>query len=210
MTKITFYLTALFFILGFNPQTEAAPYLPQGDIKVVSHTASAGNDRRTVRQEWLIRPGQSQGREITLSCHYSQPDYPLFCRVFIGQDGTVKRLNTWGREQQNDNHLLVDPGSPAPMDIVPVSQVEQEMSYQQKKKAAGRIFIRNYRVVTEKIKRAAVKDEWLRTTPGQNNFKKVMVYNRQDELVSFQLWPVDGNWWLYEETPFRRSWRINQ
>jgi hypothetical protein len=31
---------------------------------------------------------------------------------------------------------------------------------------------------------------------------------RTDELMVQQLWADDGPWWIYEETPYRRSWQV--
>ena len=37
----------------------------------------------------------------------------------------------------------------------------------------------------------------------------VTVTDEKGRLAVRQLWPADGAWWLYEETPLRRSWLIH-
>jgi hypothetical protein len=37
----------------------------------------------------------------------------------------------------------------------------------------------------------------------------VTVTDEKGRLVVRQLWPAAGAWWLYEETPLRRSWLID-
>jgi hypothetical protein len=37
----------------------------------------------------------------------------------------------------------------------------------------------------------------------------VTVTDEKGRLVVRQLWPAGGAWWIYEETPLRRSWLID-
>jgi hypothetical protein len=36
----------------------------------------------------------------------------------------------------------------------------------------------------------------------------VAVSDEKGRPVVKQLWPAGGSWWLYEETPLRRSWLV--
>jgi hypothetical protein len=50
---------------------------------------------------------------------------------------------------------------------------------------------------------------WIKgEAPGTSDLIMVTVTDVKGQRVVRQLWPSDGSWWLYEETPVRRSWLI--
>jgi hypothetical protein len=72
------------------------------------------------------------------------------------------------------------------------------------------VFSKSYRVSFAAFNVADAKAmDWIRVEdPGKAGLIMVAVTDEKGRPVVKQLWPADGSWWFYEETPLRRSWLI--
>ena len=114
-----------------------------------------------------------------------------------------------GQKKSGAGILLV-PGFPAPCDVLPVGAQDSGTLYEEKAEAGGRVFSQRYRVSSAAVNIGEAKTMgWIRAEdPGRAGLVMVSVSDEQGRPVVKQLWPADGSWWLYEETPVRRSWLV--
>jgi len=117
-------------------------------------------------------------------------------------------------KQLKDEHLLIIPGSPIPMNVLPVNLVLQKsepVEYKIQSKAGGRTFVEGIRVSAYMVTREqALRAGWLHNegeVSSELHLVEAVDADTGDFLVK-QLWENSGSWWLYEETLYRRSWRL--
>jgi hypothetical protein len=115
-------------------------------------------------------------------------------------------------EKRSRTGLLLAPGFPAPCDVLPVGPgVDSGAAYEERSEAGGRVFSRTYRVFFHSFTVGEAKaNGWIREeAPGIPGLMMITVTGEKGRPVVKQLWPAEGSWWLYEETPVRRSWLIH-
>ncbi len=85
----------------------------------------------------------------------------------------------------------------------PSARKDSGTVYEEKAEAGGRVFSRRYRVSSAAVNIDEAKTMgWIRVEdPGRAGLVMVSVTDEQGRPVVKQLWPADGSWWLYEETP---------
>jgi hypothetical protein len=129
-----------------------------------------------------------------------------------------------GRQAESDNGLLLLPGYPAPCSVLPADQAESERFYDEKRSAGGRVFVRRYRVFWQDISlEEANSSGWLQAPPSTDAavspsektgdatappLRMLTAVDDDNATVVRQLWREGDHWWIYEETPFKRSWRV--
>lgn len=102
-------------------------------------------------------------------------------------------------------------GFPLPFDDLNPSD-ENDDQVTLKKRAGGASFAFPLRrsVVSVSVEKATgqgmLPKGWKQETPPERLLLITMWKN--DALMVRQLWLPGADWWLYEETPFRRSWRM--
>ena len=105
--------------------------------------------------------------------------------------------------------MLLMGGFPVACDILPLHQEASEKTYSEKTKAGERTFVKSMAIRREDISsQKARREGWIR---GEDVDGKLLLFTAEDddgELIVRQLWSETGSWWLYEETPFRQSWRV--
>ena len=102
-------------------------------------------------------------------------------------------------------------GYPIPLDILPVSQDTGTKEYYNTRSVGGRTFKQKVVVtITILTVEEATSKGWIQLQPGLDPQIQLRLFTATttDKLLSRQLWSDDSEWWFYEETPFRRSWRI--
>jgi len=106
--------------------------------------------------------------------------------------------------------MLLQGGFPVPVDILPIYTEKIRDTITVHEKVGGRTFSRTYKVSLTAIDYNSVKENgWLKMNlPDDTKFRTVTVSDNQSKSISLQVWPDNGSWWIYEETQFRRSWRI--
>ncbi len=201
LTSAVLMLT-LFLIL--TPQVFSFP--PENAFKIVSENLNSDNRKTVYTRQWEVVPeAASDGTHILK--FFSESSTPV-CTITISLSGAI----IWQETGQSltksvKNGLLITPGFPVPCDILPVNQKETEKIYKDKFKAGGRIFNKSYRVIRENVSlEKAKKNGWLEMNSSESDkIYMITVTDQKGGLVVKQLWPEQGNWWIYEETPYRRS-----
>lgn len=190
----------------------ASPYHPPGPVQLVTEFSTQGKTANT--QEWRVFPVQgASGNFVLRFRHGTAPaDAPPFCELkFVEKNGdtAIEWTAVGGVTRKGQNGLLVMPGFPVPSEVLPVRQAEPEKTYSVESTAEGRVFLQEYTVRWETVEAETAESEgWLRVAAPES-LRMIRLENADEQLVTRQLWAEDGTWWLYEETPFRRSWRIS-
>jgi hypothetical protein len=120
----------------------------------------------------------------------------------------ISGLQARGRRAGGDQ-IMLSWGFPVPYDwLAPHDEGMQEAVI--KKRAGGTVF--SYRVtreityvsIDEAMARGMIHEQHAEALRGRA-LRLITVY-RGGSLMVMQLWPDGASWWLYEETPHRRSW----
>ena len=208
------FLIVLFSSLLFSVALHAAPYRPSQPVLLeteLQSTESASTQHQT--KHYRVELDAPTPNVQLLNFYTATSEGNLLCRFTFQDDGTT----TWqktdkGLPQPIRQALFLSPGFPLPVDILPVaSQVEQTKNYEIQTTSGGRIFKNSYTVeISEVLLDSAMENGWIKKeVPLDTKFLLFSVTTTQQKIISKQLWPVGGEWWLYEETPFRKSWRID-
>ena len=117
--------------------------------------------------------------------------------------------------QFHADNLLIITGVSVPFDVLPIRKIinaEEPVDYDFFREAGGRLFTERIRITLCMVsKESAYSAGWIQMGGGVSDDALRMIEvtdPRTSELILKQLWTPEGFWWLYEETPFRRSWRI--
>ena len=116
--------------------------------------------------------------------------------------------------QFHADNLLIIPGVSVPLDVLPIRQIinaEEPVDFDFSREAGGRLFTDRIQIIVRPVgKLEAYSAGWIQSDGGISDaLNMIEVTDPQtSELIVKQLWAPESSWWLYEETPFRRSWRI--
>jgi hypothetical protein len=211
--KLAFLMAIAFPILvseawGFS-------YRPETRLTIMSEYPSCGESVSISFRVWEVVP------EVAPDGTYLLKFFPeafgsvtSVCELKISPAGGVGQIEWQGIEKNRKKimteGLLIVPGFPAPCDILPVSGKEPDKTYEDRIEAGGRIFLKKYRAFWKAVSlEEARANGWLKKDiPKPAALQMITVVDGQEHLVVKQLWDANGTWWLYEETPLRRSWRM--
>ncbi len=208
-------LMAVFGLLTLASECRAFFYRPAAAVSILSEYAALNDSAPPHTQVWKVVPEATPDDAATLRffpeaavradavCEISLPPFGSGGEIIwkgIGESG----------EKRSTTGLLLLPGFPAPCDILPVGEKDEGRVYQQKREAGGSVFTRSYQVSSARFSVAEAKAKgWIREeAPGIPDLIMVTANDEKGRLALMQLWPAAGSWWLYEETPLRRSWLI--
>jgi hypothetical protein len=193
----------------------AFPFLPESRIKIVSEYSASDGSVHVHSQAWEVVPEVApDGRYVLKFYSAASGSAAPLCELKIPVHGGVDEIEwLWperDRKKISTNGLLIVPGFPAPCDILPVDQNEQNKTYEDRIQAGGRVFLKRYRVFYKGVSlEEAKKNGWLRKAIDEPaDLQMITVVDERDHLVVKQLWPAEGSWWIYEESPYRRSWSV--
>lgn len=140
-----------------------------------------------------------------------------------GDDGRLKEVVTalpGGHEKQfggglrsEDGSIFLSDGFPVPFDdLYPENVMEGDITL--KKSAGGMRFsekMRKKRVEMDERKALALGMVAPEMADGikEKTLQMIVLEKNGVPLVS-QLWCKDDSWWIFEETPLRKSWRISE
>ena len=199
-------ITALCAGAGFAQGRESG-------IRVLSEYRGSGSIPGSSKI-WEIRSVQvSEGKRLI--SFYSETSEDPLCSLAISSSGGMNTV-TWqsmnGRRKNGAEDFLVMPGFPVPCDFVPVFADDNVRVFEEKTEAGGRTFIGRYQVSSKAISMdEARENNWVRGEfSGPFDLRMVTVVDRQGRLVVRQLWPLNAQWWIYEETLDRQSRVIDQ
>lgn len=208
--KVRFFLSfslCLTMFFGLCLSASGARYRPAGQVVVETVFSGFAGERLLT---WRIVVESAAKESHRLAFYTGDQDVGATTTLALHESGEIERveLGQRGEPQQGVEQFLVQPGSPAPADILPVFQQEAEKKYAIEERAGGRVFRRSYRVVITEMSRAeCVARGWLTATAVEDatSLRVITVYDEKNKAVAMQLWESAGDWWLYEQTPFRRS-----
>ena len=205
------------FVLFCSPAIVSASS-DQAVFKVLSEYAENDEWRFNRSQVWEVHfesDGDRQTRMTFFRENANAAD-PA-CRVLVTPQKNRSDKIEWvgmgqGEQRVNEGILIVE-GFPAPCDVLPQGRLHGEDSfYHQKLVAGGESFVKRYQVIKEAVGlEEANARGWLKADPGPSGkFSLLTVTDPKRNVILRQLWPLDGRLWVYEETPHRRSWRVDK
>jgi hypothetical protein len=209
-------LLAVIGLLMLADECQAFPYRPAAALSILSEYAAFNDSAPPHTQVWKVVPEVGpDGASILRFFLEASAKAVTVCELRIPSPGTAGEIQWKGTgksgQQKSGAGILLLPGFPAPCDVLPVSQGERGGAYGERIEAGGRVFSKSYRVSFAAFNVVDAKAmSWIRVEdPGKAGLIMVTVTDEKGRPVVKQLWPADGSWWLYEETPLRRSWLIN-
>lgn len=206
-----------FFVFLCAAYGSAMRYRPATAFQVLSQYKTFNESVPAPNKVWKIVPDStSDGHSILRFFVMEESESPVVCTLELPMPGSSEAIRLLGPddsiEKISSSGLLLTTGFPAPCDVLPPVDVQDDgRLYQEKREAAGRLFVRNYRITAEPFTIDEARSKgWIRN--DRLNMKTVVMITATDEsgeLAVRQLWPVNESaWWLYEETPQRQSWLI--
>lgn len=200
----------------------AFPYQPTESLRVISQ-ASVDLDEsgKPDVSTWRVVPEVSQGSgQVTLSFFNDMSDIRL-CRLVVSGIGEVIDADIAGVSSNmviHEDDLLLVPGFPVPCDILPFQLMSgnhpsASKLYHVRRVVGTQVFADNLEVQASPVTWAAAQaNGWINSSinTDQNTSLQVLkVINKQTgDQVALQLWAADDDWWIYEKTRFRQSWRL--
>ncbi len=197
-------------------ECRAFSYRPAGTLSILSEYAAPAGSARPHTQVWKVVPqAGSDGATLLRFFLEAAADGIARCELRLPPPGAAGEIQWTGiggtGQKKSGTGLLLVPGFPAPCDVLPVDQQQDSgRAYEERSEAGGRVFSRSYRISFAAFSVGEAKAMgWIRVDdPGNRGLVMVAVTDEKGRPVVKQLWPADGSWWLYEETPLRRSWLI--
>jgi hypothetical protein len=206
-------LLALIGLLMLADECRAFPYRPVAAVSLLSEYPASKDSAPPHTQVWKVVPevGPDGASILRFFLEASAEAVPV-CELRLPSPGAAGEIRWEGMGQKKSGaDILLLPGFPAPCDVLPVGRGDGVREYEERIEAGGRVFSKIYRVSFAAFGVAEAKAAgWIRMeAPGNAGLIMVTVTDEKGRPVVKQLWPADGSWWLYEETPLRRSWFIH-
>ncbi|MEW6077226.1 MAG: hypothetical protein AB1724_05415 [Thermodesulfobacteriota bacterium] len=194
-----------------------ADFYRTGTAASIASEYTAMNDASPPQtQVWKVMPESAADGSMSLGFFMEAvAGAQAVCEVILppsGADGLIRWRGPQNAEKTSDTGLLLCPGFPAPCDIIPIDARDDGRMYQEIIRAGDSAFTRTYTISSETVSiDEARTNGWIRAGSPNVAGDLVMVRVNDDRgrLAVRQLWPANGSWWIYEETPQRRSWLLN-
>ena len=202
------------YLMLTSTASALTPYQPEVRVEIMTEvTADHASGDPTIFSRIFAGPVQ----KISDACYtdFYNITSDLIGRLNFATAGIVSWEGTGGSVTrfQADN-LCVMPGLSIPVDVLPVNQListTEPVVFDFHRKVGGRVFkdrieISVYSVTIEQ----AQQEQWIRfMKKSPKELKMIEAKDLQTgQLIVKQLWAIGSGWWLYEQTLFRRSWRI--
>jgi hypothetical protein len=221
------YLFRLFLLLFcgvvFSPVSVLSfPYQPSGEILIMSE--SLVDFSETPHSEgviWRVVPQVNDADGMSELLFFKDGSDIQICRLVLSSSGAILESEITGVNRNmiiHDNDLLMVPGFPVPCDILPFQRMTGEQApvskiVNVKRSTANQTFVDTLEIKIYPIafKEAQAKGWVIDTQNAELTglLQVIEVINQQSgELLSLQLWNPDGDWWIFEKTSFRQSWRL--
>lgn len=207
---------AVIGLLALAGECRAFPYRPAAALSILSEYAAFNDSVPPHSQVWKVVPEVGpDGASILRFFLEASAEAVTVCELRLPSPGVAGEIRWEGMgktgQKKSGAGILLAPGFPAPCDVLPVGQGDSGGVYEERVEAGGRVFSRSYRVSFNAFSVGEAKAMgWIKAEdPGRTGLIMVTVTDEKGRPVVKQLWPADGSWWLYEETPLRRSWLIN-
>lgn len=212
--KTGLILATVLLLLMPDNDCRAFFYRPEANVSIYSEYAALNNRTPSRTEIWKVVPETRQDGSARLRFFPGNAaGENAVCELILPSSGSGeivwKGIGASG-EKKSATGLLLLSGYPAPCDVLPVGTQDINTVYQETVEAGGRIFLKKHRVSFEGFSLSQSRTMgWVRIDgPASGDLVMVSVIDEQGRLAVRQLWPVRGSWWLYEETPLRRSWLV--
>jgi hypothetical protein len=145
---------------------------------------------------------------------YPEDSSEAICRILISGSQIEWTGDIFSSNILHQDDLFVAPGFPVPCDVLPAELIAgsvEQKHYDIRRSAGSRSFLEQVTVSFFDVTvPEALEKQWLRENSADHlNLRMVRaVHERTGELIVQQLWLEGGTWWVYEETPYRRSRRV--
>jgi len=191
-------------------------YFLQSPVQIVSVDADTAIDSAENRMtEWVVIPENNRSGETALN-YYSSGNDQRICRVIIS--ATSPQI-IWDNTKHVPHELsgqdiLIVTGVNVPCDILPVSsgiEHQRVRIFDIRRQVGGQIFVDRVQVEYISIStQDAIENGWIVDNAQPVDGLVLVKANnlRTNKLISMQLWIPGSDWWIYEESPVRKSWRI--
>ena len=213
--------TLIFGLFLFSPfMAFSFVYQPPAPLYVKTQALPpTGETVKPSHRIWRIiskKGGEPQSMQVSF---FAIESAPAFCYINLSDAGRILDANLpggAGNILQTPDFLFAS-GYPAPCDIFPRTMLasgslEASESYKVRRDIGGERFADEIciRVLPVSIDEAA-DNGWIKEAAqeGVSSLRVVKAVNcRSGRLISLQVWPEGATWWIYEETPYRRSWQV--
>ncbi len=210
-------LIILFSIGGPGLDAKAQSISP-GIKNVISEYISPVSGTSAPSRTWKIVCGKD-GEGVLLADFLvgkKAGSTPL-CRVRINETGgntEIEWESTGKKSRKSTNGILLIQGYPAPCDILTGAPANGEpYKIKAMETAGGQAFVSSFDITQTSVTPGLAKaNGWIRDfDQGKFDFlTMIIVKNSRGNIVLKQLWPENRGWWIYEETPYRKSWLVDQ
>jgi len=203
ITLLHLYLTKFVYAFPYHPAT-----------RVIIETEGLFKDAENLStKQYIIQTNVVNNKQETVFTASAGPGTHASISLIKFSDTIPVEIQ---KDMHSPGHIIKDTlyfatGYPVPLDILPITQDTPIKEYERIRSAGGRTFKQTITVNITPLTIEEAQDRgWLRISPPHSPTPLYLftATTPGDKLLSRQLWPENGDWWLYEETPFRRSWRI--
>ena len=183
-------------------------------LEVLSRYQNLFSEAESRENYWLfsLKPSSSSNRELMEISSRGT----VFARLFF-KDGTLfeveERLTAAkSRQQKFSPPLALSAGYPVPYDwLAPGETHDGELSIKTEAGETSFLFMVTKTTspmdLSEAIKNKMIDSRIQGLLSAHSPLKLIEVWKRDKFLIK-QLWSPELNWWIYEETPERKSWLI--
>lgn len=212
--RVSIVFAAIVLLIGAG-ECLAFPYRPAAAVSIQSEYSAFKSSARPHTQVWRVVPETApDGTTLLRFFPEASAEATAVCEIRLPAPGVAGEIQWSGAaktgQKKSGAGILLLPGFPAPCDVLPTGTKDSGTVYTEKSEAGGRVFSKSYRVSFEAVSSGQAKAAgWIRAEdPDRTGLIMASVTDERGRPVVKQLWSADGSWWLYEETPVRRSWLI--
>ncbi len=205
----------IFFLIGPSYALALTPYQPVVPVEIMTE-ANAGDlpGSQPMMSQMIIRPADQSSEAVHIGFFRTAPEQAIGTLTFLASGTVMWDAVTAASKQFQADNLLIIPGLTIPVDVLPVHLFPagaEPAVFEFHRQAGGRTFVDRIRVSAYAVSSdQALQAQWIRIkgeVPPQ--LRMIEVNDLQTgKLIVRQLWAPGSAWWLYEQTPFRCSWRI--
>lgn len=210
--NILFFLGALFLPLIV---TAASFYQPSRPVELVTEVTVGEMTESSALSRISVIPVDDAGEPYKLKVLDAE-SRDQFGQLVFFRSGAVK----WMTDSKtcngySDDSLLILPGSTLPVDVLPVRNLLESpdpLLYEFRRTVRGQTFEDRISLTVASVSSSmARREQWIREG-DPNPAAPLFLIEAKDvetgDLIVRQLWSHATAWWLFEQTPFRRSWRV--
>lgn len=194
----------------FSAWAAAEPYCPYSELHIATTVTKSTPGVPENHMIWRVVPthtktGCSLRFLLEDDSANNADDFAVLTLQPDKNRAQARMLN--GDTVHDTDGLLLYPGSPAPLDVVPSFAGSQARAVT-KRTAGGYTFSREYLLSRDIV---STDDDYVkeRLDPESISEKELIKITVTDTVsntvVLVRLWPKNKDWWIFEETPFRRS-----